>query len=161
MDKLLEIVEGISQILTTTHDAPSGQGGPSKPIGLMREKEVTMYETRTMDGFGVQFHGNMITIKYQAEVPLQLIHDKNFETDMRAIMKKISSYIKDEFKQLKKKNLKLTEYGDFKVMVQTTNRVKAIINTAQTYELSDVKSEDDNRAVLAQLTKNWLQKSKE
>ncbi len=156
MSSLLEIIEGISQVLAVKHD------GAGKEIGLMREKEINIYqESRIVDGFGVQFHGNMITVKYQTEMPLTAVHDKTFETDIRNIMKDIASFLKTEFKSLKKSNLKLTEYGDIKILVQTRNRYKATVNAAQSYEIAASSYSEENNEVLARLTKGWLESSRQ
>ncbi len=156
MSSLLEVVEGISQVLALKFD------GSGKEIRLMREREINVYqESRVVDGFGVQFHGNMITVKYQTELPLISVHDKTFETDIRSIMKDIASFLKTEFKSLKRSNLKMTEYGDIKILVQTRNRYKATINAAQTYEIFSNKDDDDSKETLSRLTKNWLQSSQE
>ena len=160
MASLLEVIEGISMIMgTLSHDGATKDGKPVE-IGLEREKEYSIYEERVVDGFTVVFHQNMLTIKYQTQVPLAQLHDKGFETDMRDIMKKISSFLKEEYKSLKKSSIKLTEYGDIRVFTTSANRMKAYVCAQQTYEIAGTEypHEDDQKEHLANLTKGWMQK---
>ena len=85
MASILEVVNGISQALHAKH-----HGGAE--IGLKRESEdlvqgVSIYDPRVMDGFGVQYQGNMLILKYHSEMPLTEVHDRDFETDIRQTMK--------------------------------------------------------------------------
>ena len=133
----MEVIEGISQAVHAKH-----HGGAK--IGLRREMEnlvqgVSLYDGRVMDGFGVQFMGDKLVVKYHSETPLCDIHDKNFETDVRYIMKDISSFIKTEYKKVTNSSLSLTEYGDVAIFVQTVNRRTAIVTANQTYEIGNLK----------------------
>lgn len=138
MANVMEVLNGISQAVAETHH------GSGKAIGLRREKEdllqgVSIYDTRVMDGFGVQIMNDQLIIRYSSEAPLCDVHDKNFETDIRKIMKDISSFIKDEYKKLTKSSLSLTEYGDIDILVQTVNRKTALVSAAQKYEIGNLK----------------------
>jgi hypothetical protein len=136
MSEILDVVNGISQALSAKQD-----GGDK--FGLEREKEVSMYEKRIMDGFGVSFHGNHITIKYHSEVPLTKVHGKDFKGDIEQLMADIVKHLKEKYRSVKKSGLDLKKVGDCNIVVQTANRRTAYINAAQTYKLGVDEKKDE------------------
>ena len=158
MASILEVVNGISQALHAKH-----HGGSE--IGLKRETEdlvqgCSIYDPRVMDGFGVQFQGNRLVVKYHSEMPLTAVHDKNFETDIRRMMKDISAFIKSEYKKVTKKSLDLTEEGDINILVQSANRRTSYVNAVQVYTLQGIegfnKENSKAEANYADVAKRWL-----
>lgn len=158
MASILEVVNGISQALQNKH-----HGGAK--IGLKRESEdliqgCSIYDPRVMDGFGVQYQGNMLIVKYHSEMPMNAVHDKNFETDIRRMMKEITSYIKSEYKKVTKKALNLTEHGDINILVQSANRRTVYVNAVQNYVIDGVqgvaKDERSKHQLNADIAKRWL-----
>lgn len=158
MASILEVVNGISQALHNKH-----HGGTE--FGLKRETEdliqgCSIYDPRVMDGFGVQYQGNMLILKYHSEIPLIKVHDKNFETDIRKVMKEISTYIKSEYKKVTKKSLALTEHGDINILVQSANRRTSYVNAVQNYVIDGVegiaKEERSKHQLNADISKRWL-----
>jgi hypothetical protein len=158
MASILEVVNGISQALHNKH-----HGGAQ--IGLKRETEdlvqgVSIYDPRVMDGFGVQYQGNILIVKYHSEMPLIKVHDKNFETDIRKTMKEIISFIKSEYKKVTRKSLNLTEHGDINILVQSANRRTAYVNAVQNYVIDGVegvaKDERSKHQLNADISKRWL-----
>jgi hypothetical protein len=158
MASILEVVNGISQALHAKH-----HGGAE--IGLKRESEdlvqgVSIYDPRVMDGFGVQYQGNMLIVKYHSEMPLTEVHDRDFETDIRQTMKDITKFIKSEYKKVTKKTLELTEHGDINIMVQSANRRTAYVNAAQAYQIDNIegygKEDAKPEQNMADIAKRWL-----
>ncbi len=138
MADVMSVVNGISQAVANKHH------GSGAKIGLRRETEelvqgVSLYDGRVMDGFGIQIMNDHLIIRYNSEVPLCDIHDKNFETEMRRTMKDISSFIKDEYKKVTRETLRLTEYGDIDILVQTVNRRTGLVTASQKYEIGNLK----------------------
>lgn len=163
MASILDVVTGISQAITAKH-----HGGAE--IGLKRETEdliqgCSIYDPRVMDGFGVQYQGNMLIIKYHSEMPLIKVHDKNFETDLRKTMKDISSFIKTEYKKVTRKSLGLTEHGDINIMVQSANRRTAYVNAVQNYVIDGIdgiaKDERSKHQLNSDITKRWLMNARQ
>ena len=158
MASILEVINGISQALHAKH-----HGGAE--IGLKRETEdllqgCSIYDPRIMDGFGVQFQGDMLILKYHSEMPLTAVHDKNFETDIRQTVKDVASFIKKEFKKTTKKSLDITERGDISIMVQSANRRTSYVNAVQTYQIEGVdgfdKEETESHQNFSDIAKRWL-----
>lgn len=167
MASILEVINGISQALHNKH-----HGGSE--IGLKRETEdllqgCSIYDPRMMDGFGVQYQGNMLIVKYHSEMPLVKVHDKNFETDIRRTMKEVSDFIKKEYKKVTKKSLDLVESGDIQILVQSANRRTAYVNAVQNYQISDIDGYGKQKALVepaqqanyADIAKRWLMNVKQ
>lgn len=159
MASILDVVNGISQAISAKH-----HGGAE--VGLKRETEdllqgCSIYDPRMMDGFGVQYQGNMLIVKYHSEMPLKAVHDKNFETDIRQTIKDVKKFIEKEYKKVTKKSLDLTEFGDTNILVQSANRRTSYVNAVQTYKIGGVEGnnfeakapEHENYSDIA---KRWL-----
>lgn len=145
MASILEVINGISQAIHAKHE-----GGTD--FGLKRESEtllqgVSIYDPRVMDGFGVQFQGDALVLKYHSEMPLIKVHDKNFETDIRHIMKEIVKHLKEEYRKVIKASLGLTEQGDVQIMVQTANRRTCYVNAVQVFKIGNVDIDRDGAKV--------------
>lgn len=163
MASVMEVIQGISHAIREKHE-----GGAE--FGLTRESEallqgVSIYDPRVMDGFGVQFQGDMLILKYHSEFPMIKVHDKNFETDVRATVKAIAEHIKAEYKKFMKGSLKLTEIGDIQILVQSANRRTCYVNAVQNYKIGNFKMEpsghphdtiEDQETSYADIAKRWL-----
>jgi hypothetical protein len=165
MASVLEVINGISQALHAKHE-----GGAE--FGLKRETEsllqgVSIYDPRVMDGFGVQFQGDRLVLKYHSEMPLTKVHDKNFEIDIRDTVKQITKHLKEEYRKVTKSALNMKEEGDIEILVQTANRRTCYVNAAQVYKLSGVEIDsgtdaktkkvyDSEQEQFADIAKRWL-----
>lgn len=158
MANILDVITGIQEVLKNKH-----HGGSQ--MGLKRESEdllqgCSIYDPRMIDGFGIQYQGNMLILKYHSEMPLTAVHDKNFETDIRRTVKDVTDFIKKEYKKVTKKSLDITEFGDIQVMVQSANRRTAYVNAVQTYQLGGVDGFDKEATKqeqnYADIAKRWL-----
>ena len=132
MAELLEIVNGISQALSNKTSYES----------LVKNEKVSMYEKSKNDGFNVKFSGNKMTLTYETEMPLEGVHDKNFETDLESRMSKLITEIGKNYKTVKKQGLKTKAVGDLNIRVETPNRTRARVFAAQMYEVAKADSED-------------------
>lgn len=158
MASILEVITGISQVL---HNKQEG----GTQFGLKRETEdllqgCSIYDPRVMDGFGVQFQGDRLVLKYHSEMPLVKVHDKNFETDIRSTVKDIAKHIKEEYKRNLKSSLSLVEQGDLEIMVQTANRRTCYVNAVQVYRIGGIdgasKEDQTERDHFTDIAKRWL-----
>lgn len=164
MASVMEIINGISEAIHAKHE------GGSK-FGLKRESEsllqgVSIYDPRVMDGFGVQFQGDMLILKYHSEMPLPAVHDKNFETEIRRLVKAIADHIKSEYKTVTKTALGLTEVGDIQILVQSANRRTCYVNAVQTYKIKNMEIDsgdgvtkkvyDTEEENFSNIAKRWL-----
>ncbi len=169
MATILEVINGISQAIHAKHE-----GGAA--FGLKRESEpllqgVSIYDPRIIDGFGVQFQGDMLLLKYHSEMPLSSVHEKDFQVEIERNIRDICEHIKIEYKKIKKQSLSLTSIGDLKVMLQTANRRTVYVNAVQTYKINnveidkgtgvEVKNYDDSQENFTNIAKRWLMNVKE
>ncbi len=77
-----EIARGISQVLANSHDGATDDNGDPIKVGLKREMDVEITDRRVMDGFGIGLSADIMTVKYQGEVSLKELKDKDFEGDV-------------------------------------------------------------------------------
>jgi len=162
MASILEIITGIQEAIKEKH-----HGGT--PVGLKRETEdliqgCSIYDPRVMDGFGVQYQGNVLILKYHSEMPLIKVHDKAFETDIQRTVKDVVEHIKKEYKKVTKKSLDLTSVGEIQILVQSANRRTAYVNAVQNYIINGVDGIGKQKALVepaqqtnfADIAKRWL-----
>jgi hypothetical protein len=133
-----DVVKGISQAIHNKHHGATGENGELVEIGLKRE-EQPLLDQRVMDGFGVSFHGNMLIIKYNSFEPLTNLHEKRFEKEVERRIGEVKAFIVKEFNKVTGQNLRLKEVGEVKVLVETGNRIKALVKAMMPFEVLNLK----------------------
>ena len=93
MATTLEIINGISQVLSNTHDGALDEKGEAVKIGLRREEGDPLVDPRVMDGFGCCVRGDRLHIKYHSEIPLKEVHANGFESETESMVEKVKSFI--------------------------------------------------------------------
>ena len=114
MADVLEIVQGISQVMANTHDGAVDEKGEPIKIGLKREEDVAITDRRVMDGFKIAMAGDTLFIKYHGEVTMKEAKASGFESEMEQMIADISSFLKKEYKKglsLEEKAKPLTTKG--------------------------------------------------
>ena len=132
MANMFDIVRGISQAVSNTHDGAIDENGDPVTIGLRREEGVPILDKRIQDGFNVSYHGDMLCIHYHSEVMLKEVHDNKFETNIESTIESIASFIKKEYRKITKESLTLSKEGDLDVQVQSASRIRSWV-TAKCY----------------------------
>lgn len=133
-----EVVRGISQAVHNKHHGAVDENGKLVEIGLKREDQP-LKDQRVIDGFGVSMHGNLLLIRYNSHEPLANLHNKRFERELELRIEEIRKFIQKEFLKVTNTNLKLKETGEVKVLVESSNRVKAMIKAVMAYEVLNLK----------------------
>ena len=95
MATVLEIVQGIQQAAANAYDGALDENGEPLKVGLRREEGHPILDKRVMDGFGVNFIGNILRIKYQGEVTLREVYKGDFEGEIAQRLQDISSFLKN------------------------------------------------------------------
>lgn len=134
-----DVVKGISQAVSNKHHGATDSVGKPIEIGLKRE-EQPIRDQKVMDGFGISMHGNMLVIRYHSVEPIRELHQKKFEKEVERRIEDIKNYIVKEFNKLTDTNLKLKEVGEISVLIETSNRVKAMVKAMRTYEILNLKN---------------------
>ncbi len=137
-----QVVQGISQAIHNKHHGATDENGKLIEIGLKREDQP-IRDQRVMDGFGVSMHGNMLLIRYNSHEPISHLHEKKFEREMERRFEEIKKFLQKEFVKVTGSSLKLKEAGEIKVLVETSNRVKAMIKAMMSYEVLNLKEHVD------------------
>ena len=165
MASVIEVVNGIQAAVHAKHNGGTKFGLKREEMDLLQG--CSIYDPRVMDGFGVQYQGDNLILKYNSEMPLASVHDKNFETDIRRTVKDITSHIKEEYRKAIKSSLQLTEIGDIQILVQTVNRRTVFVNASQVYRIgnldidkgekaADKKLYDSEQENFSNIAKRWL-----
>ena len=69
MATTLEIINGISQVLSKGYDGALDENDEPLKVGLKREEGNPLVDSRVIDGFGVKFEsGNCLCITYSSEI---------------------------------------------------------------------------------------------
>ena len=159
---VLEIIQGISQAAANAYDGASSEEGAPLEVGLRREEGRPLIDKRVMDGFGVSFRGNMLTIKYQGEVCLKEFHRGDFEGEISQRLQDIANFLKKEYRKVTGKSLSLNASRDRepKMIVQSTSRVHSWVQAQQDFIIGGIPEEPKMGATVEERLdasiKNWL-----
>ncbi len=137
-----EVVRGISEAIANKHHGALDDKGMVQEIGLKREDQPIV-DQRVMDGFGVSMHGNMLILKYSSQEPIANLQQKRFEKEVERRIEEIKRFIQKEFEKATGSGLRLKEAGEIKVLVETSNRVKAMVKAMMPYEVLNLKDAVD------------------
>ena len=144
---VLDVVRGISQAVSNSHDGALDENGEPVKIGLRREEEVSIYDKRVMDGFSIRLFGEKMCVYYNSEITMKEVHGKGFENDMNDYLAAVTKFIKKQYKSVTGEALKLTKDGESEIEVQNMSRVRSWVTAKQDYKIGnygkDVESHED------------------
>ena len=143
MATTLEIIDGISQVLSNTYDGALDENGEPVKIGLRREEGNPLVDHRIMDGFGAFVSGDRLHIKYHAEIPLKEVHASGFESEMESMVEKVKSFIQKEFKKVKKSALSLSNPSEVDVLVEYISRIRTSVKVHKCYKIGSIPVEPE------------------
>lgn len=139
MATTLEIINGISQVLSNTYDGAHDESGEPIKIGLRREEGNPLLDHRVMDGFGASISGGRLHIKYHAEIPLKEVHSNGFEGEMESMVEKVKSFIQKEFNKVTNSSLSLSDPSEVDVLVEYISRIRCSVKVHKCYKISGVE----------------------
>ena len=165
----LEIIRGIGQASANSYDGALDDKGEPIKIGLHREVDNVVTDSRTMDGFKVKMQGNMLICTYHCEMKIKDVHDKDFENNIAQYFKDYVKYLKKEYKNITGNTLSLTIPSEISTMVQSTSRVRTWCQSTQTFEIGGFKgvsnssdrNEDPQIKDLDAAVRKWLATGKD
>ena len=154
----LEIIQGLAQAAANAYDGVHDDrftlDGQVRSAGLRREEGCPLMDKRVNDGFSVKFYGNKICINYQSDIRLKEVYSGKFEQDMQRMLNEVKKFLQKEYKAVTGKSVSLTAFGEPKILVQSTSRVRSFVQAYQHYKISGVTEEpvmdpavEDSRAV--------------
>lgn len=133
-----EVVQGISEAVHNTFHGATDENGKLIEIGLKREEQPIL-DQKVMDGFGVSMQGNLLILRYSSHEPLTNLHEKRFEREIERRIEDIKKYIQKQFERHTGNALRLKEAGEIKILVESSNRIKAIIKAMMPFEILNLK----------------------
>lgn len=148
--ELVDLLKNLHQTVTNSKDYYKGQYVQDKKdelpkIGLRREVENPITQSRFMDGFNIKVSGNVMVLDYQREITLKETHKSGFKNQLNLVMGDIVKFIKKEYSRLsggKPLNIKpLTK--EPVCDVKYISRVKCWVECQQHFELTDIKVEEE------------------
>ena len=135
MATTMEIVRGISQVMSNSHDGALDDKGEPIKVGLKREEGDPIIDSRVMDGFKVSFYGSQLCIHYHSELKLKDVYAKDFESDLEQMIADIAKFIKKEYKKVTGSALSLKAVGEVDAIVQQTSRVRTWVQAKQYFDI--------------------------
>jgi hypothetical protein len=143
MASVLEIVRGISQAMSNTHDGALDENGDPIKIGLRREEEVPITDKRVVDGFSIRFLGEKLCIYYNSEVTMKEVHANGFENDINGYIDAVTKHLKKQYKVVTGEALNLTKEGESDINVQNMSRIRSWVVARQDYKVGNYGKEVD------------------
>jgi len=166
-NNILEVLQGISQVMANTYDGAADESGKPINIGLKREiggDDINVVSREaTMDGFKVKMVGNKLFINYHAEAPMRHIHKvgpRDYEKEVVQVYANIVNYLKKEYKKIIGKNLRLTPDADADILLQYMNKKRSWIECTQCYTIGGLKGLDSPEREPYDLVRDFIKKSK-
>ena len=141
MASVMEIVSGLSNAISNTHDGALDENGDPIKFGLRREKEVPITDKRVMDGFSIRLEGNKMCVYYNGEVTMKEVQAPGFEEEIKSIVTEVVKHLKKKFRGHVGEALQLKEDGDFVAEVQNMSRVRSWVTAKQLYTVGNYGDE--------------------
>ena len=154
-----DVIQGLAQAAANAYDGALDDKGEQVKIGLRREVDNPITDSRMMDGFKVRFVADKMVLGYHSEIKIKEVHDKGFEDEMASMCNDIVKFLKKEYKKLTGNSVTLTKEGDVDVLVQKTSHIRAWVQVTCTYKiggLKDVENAGEPREDVDASIKKWL-----
>tara|TARA_R110000824_G_scaffold296562_2_gene484856 strand:+ start:539 stop:1087 length:549 start_codon:yes stop_codon:yes gene_type:complete len=140
MATVYEIIQGINQAAANgawdgAHEESLQADGKARDAGLKRQNGHYINDRRVMDGFGVQFHGPILRVTYQAETRIKEVQDNGFEGEVESQIQEIVKFLKKEYKAITGDSLALTKEGDSNILVQRISNYRTDVQAHCDYRI--------------------------
>lgn len=169
MADLLEVIKGISQVMAQTYDGARDEKGEPIKVGLRREDvpAFTSCECRLLDGFRarVTHHADKngsfpcLIVSYHSELKLEEAHNPKIGEDVEQHIAEALKYLKKEFKKVAGKELNVEKYGDMKMLVEETSKIRVFVTAQCHYKIGGIdmpKLEDKKDVERSEQLQKWL-----
>lgn len=144
--KVLEILKGISQAASKSFDGAHDEEGKPVKIGLKREVDNVVTQSRTMDGAKCRVQGHSLIVTYQSDIRLQDVYEGGkgkFENKIKGYINDYVSWLKKEYKKHASGGLELTEPTEPEVRVERTSNVRVFVTASCVYTIPALKKAMD------------------
>jgi hypothetical protein len=169
MAELMDVIKGISQVMVQTYDGATDKEGQPIKAGLRREKipAFTSCECRLLDGFRarVTHHADKnnsfpcLVLSYHSELKLEEAHSPKLGENVEEHIAEALKYLKKEYKKVTGKELSVEKYGDVKMLVEETSKIRVFVTAQCHYKIGGVdmpKLENPSDVERAKTFQKWL-----
>jgi hypothetical protein len=165
MANILDVVQTIQNIVGQKgYDGALDEEGNPVKIGLKREVDNVVTDSRLVDGFGVRFQGDKMILSYSSECTIKQVQKTNFEDIVEQNLADIISFIQKEYKGAAGKNLSLTKEGDADILVQKMSNFRTWFQSSCIYKIGGVNGvdvlEESKPENVNESIKSWLKAAK-
>jgi hypothetical protein len=166
MASVLDVVQTIQNIVSTKgYDGALDEEGNPVKIGLRREVDNIVTDSRLVDGFKVRFQGNRMILSYSSECNIKSVADPKFESKVEQKVADIVSFLKKEYKSTSGKSLSLSQEGETDILVQKMSNIRTWYQTSSIYRLGGVPGLGEEETLppqqrLEESIKNWIKASR-
>ena len=160
MANILDVVQTIQNIVATKgYDGALDEDGKPVEIGLKREVDNIVTDSRLVDGFGVRFQSDKMILTYSSECNIKQVQKSNFQDMVEQKIADIISFIQKEYRGAEGKNLSLTMEGEAEILVQKMSNFRTWYQTSCVYKIGSVEGvleADEGPKNVNESIKNWL-----
>jgi hypothetical protein len=159
-----DVIQGLAQAAANTYDGALDDNGEQVKIGLRREVDNPITDSRMMDGFKVRFVANKMILSYHSEIKLKEVHDKGFEDEMGRMCNEIVKFLKKEYKKVTGDSVTLSKEGELDVYVQKTSNIRAWVQVNCTYKIGgigEIEGANEPKRDVDASIKKWLEIGKD
>ncbi len=163
MANILDVVQTIQNIVGQKgYDGALDEEGNPVKIGLKREVDNVVTDSRLVDGFGVRFQGDKMILSYSSECTIKQVQKTNFEDIVEQNLADIISFIQKEYRGAAGKNLRLTKEGEADILVQKMSNFRTWYQSSCIYKIGGAEGvlEEDQPKDINESIKKWLSDSK-
>ena len=163
MATVMEIVQGLSQVVANSYDGATEEDGARKMMSLKRDEEVGIRDKRVNDGFTIKIHdGNKLCVAYTTELlSSDLLASKGkYEDALLQDVADIVSFIKKEFRSVTGSSLSLKEIKSTepKIEVMQTSRVRTEVKVMLDYEIGGLEDPQEEKDSFKEKTLKGMDK---
>jgi hypothetical protein len=149
MATVYEIIQGLSQAAANAYDGALDENGEAVEVGLQREDGRPLIDKRVMDGFNINFNGNMMCLGYHSEVQLREVYANGFESEVEQTIADVVKFLKKEYKKITGSSVTLSKHGEIDVRVENSSRVRSWVTAKMYYKVGGL-SEDMSHNVASE-----------
>jgi len=163
MANILDVVQTIQNIVATKgYDGALDEEGNPVKIGLKREVDNIVNDSRLVDGFGVRFQGDKMILSYSSECSIKQVQKSNFQDMVEQNIADIISFIQKEYKGAAGKSLNLTREGETDILVQKMSNFRTWYQSSCIYKIGSTEGvlEEDKPKDINESIKSWLKSAK-
>lgn len=166
MANVLDVVRTIQNIVAQKgYDGALDEEGKPVEIGLRREVDNVVTDSRLVDGFNVRFQGNKMILNYSSECSIKSVADPKFESKVGQKIADIISFLKKEYRAASGKNLSLVQEGETDIHVQKMSNIRTWYQSSCVYRIGGIPALGEEEVLppqqrLEESIKNWIKASR-